>query len=167
MNKKKLLISGLLTLSLALSAVLVLPFRQELMTLVLPSALVGLSNSQREDAKLPLLEISPKLQKAAQLKANDMAKRGYFSHYTPEGNPPWYWLDQVEYDYRSAGENLAVNFTESTDVDKAWMNSPKHRENILNKKYTEVGIATAKGLYKGEEATFVVQFFGKPTSTTN
>lgn len=162
MNKKTILISGLLAVSLGLSALLVLPLRHELMTLVLPSALVGLSNSEREEAKLPLLEISPKLQKAAQLKATDMAKRGYFSHYTPEGNPPWYWLEQVEYDYRSAGENLAVNFTESADVDKAWMNSPKHRENILNKKYTEVGIATAKGLYKGEEATFVVQFFGKP-----
>ncbi len=162
MNKKTLLISGFLALALGASALMVLPLRHELMTLVLPSALVGLSNSEREEAKIPLLEISPKLQKAAQLKANDMAKRGYFSHYTPEGNPPWYWLDQVEYDYRSAGENLAVNFTESADVDKAWMNSPKHRENILNKKYTEVGIATAKGFYKGEEATYVVQFFGKP-----
>jgi len=136
--------------------------KNQLFTAVLPSVLINLSNHDRLTAQLPKLTVNSRLQKAAQLKALDMATRGYFSHNTPEGQTPWYWLDLVGYNYASAGENLAVNFDDSSDVDLAWMNSPSHRENILNKKYTEIGIATAKGMYQGQEAVFVVQFFGKP-----
>ena len=48
-----------------------------------------------------------------------------------------------------AGENLAVNFSDSQDVTNAWMNSPEHRANILNGDFTQIGIATAQGTYKG------------------
>jgi ABC-type multidrug transport system fused ATPase/permease subunit len=44
------------------------------------------------------------------------------------------------------------------------MNSPKHRENILEQGFTEIGIATAKGEYEGEETVFVVQMFGRPSA---
>lgn len=136
--------------------------KNQLFTAVLPSVLINLSNINRAEAKLPKLFVSTKLQKAAQLKAEDMALKSYFSHNSPEGYAPWHWLDQVGYNYASAGENLAVNFNDSADVDLAWMNSPSHRDNILDKKYTQIGIATAKGIYHGQEVVFVVQFFGKP-----
>jgi hypothetical protein len=96
------------------------------------------------------------------MKANDMATKGYFAHTSPEGLSPWYWFKQAGYDFVYAGENLAVNFSDSAEVDKAWMNSPGHRDNILNTKYTEVGIATANGMYQGRPTTFVVQEFGRP-----
>src|SRR3989344_6004630 len=47
------------------------------------------------------------------------------------------------------------------------MNSPGHRANILNKNFTEIGIATAKGYYQGRETIFVVQLFGKPIITSS
>ena len=47
------------------------------------------------------------------------------------------------------------------------MNSPTHRQNILDAGFTEIGIATAKGIYKDRETTFVVQFFGRPTTVTS
>ena len=64
--------------------------------------------------------------------------------------------------FAKAGENLAVNFYESHDVVDAWMRSPSHRENILNKDFTEIGIGTARGVYQNKEAIFVVQMFGTP-----
>jgi len=49
-------------------------------------------------------------------------------------------------------------------VQKAWLNSPTHRSNIMNNKFTEIGIATAVGTYKGRKTTFVVQMFGTPAA---
>lgn len=133
---------------------------------ILPNVLVDSTNVERQKMNEGQLAINPLLQQAAQAKAQDMATKGYFAHTSPDGVTPWYWLQQVDYAYTSAGENLAINFTDSKDVILAWMNSPGHRANILNQSYTEIGIATAKGLYKGQEATFVVQFFGRPDIQT-
>lgn len=131
---------------------------------VISAVLVELVNTDREVQQLNGLNINPKLVEAAQAKANDMAEKGYFAHQTPDGYDSWHWFEIVGYDYAYAGENLAVDFTESNDVQVAWMNSPTHRKNILNENYTEIGIATAKGMYKGRETTFAVQMFGRPSA---
>lgn len=126
------------------------------------SALVAQSNAARAAADLPKLKISPLLEEAARRKAQDMALKGYFAHYGPDGTAPWSWISATGYAYQYAGENLAVNFMESSDVTDAWLASPAHRANILSAKYTEIGIATAPGVYKGQQVTFVVQMFGTP-----
>jgi uncharacterized protein YkwD len=132
---------------------------------VISAVLVDLANDDRAENGINGLTINPKLVAAAQLKANDMAEKGYFAHQTPDGYDSWHWFDTVGYDYSHAGENLAVDFSESADVEKAWMKSPTHRDNILNEHYTEIGIATAKGMYKGHETIFAVQMFGRPSAT--
>jgi hypothetical protein len=137
-----------------------------LVSSVLPSVVVNLTNDERADEAKPALRRNTTLDAAAQMKANDMAKRGYFSHYAPDGTSPWYWFDQAGYKYAHAGENLAVHFTDSSEVVEAWMNSPKHRENIVNGKFTEIGVGTAKGKYEGYNTVFVVQLFGTPTTQT-
>jgi uncharacterized protein YkwD len=129
---------------------------------ILPAVLVDLTNKDRSAHAARALTINPLLEQAAALKANDMAVKGYFAHTSPEGLTPWHWFDTVGYRYAAAGENLAVNFTDSADVENAWMNSEGHRANILNSVYSEIGIATAKGAYKGQEVIFVVQMFGRP-----
>lgn len=126
--------------------------------------LVDLANEDRADEGTQALVMNEKLVYAAQLKANDMAEKSYFAHTSPEGLTPWHWFGEAEYDYLYAGENLAVNFNRSEDVERAWMNSPLHRANILNARYKEIGIATAEGTYKGKRTTFVVQMFGTPLS---
>jgi hypothetical protein len=68
----------------------------------------------------------------------------------------------VGYKFLYAGENLAVNFTESRDVDQAWMDSPTHRANLLNVNFREIGMAVMEGAYKGNDTIFVVQMFGTP-----
>ncbi len=127
---------------------------------ILPNAVVLITNQKREEVGARILVPNTLLQKAAELKAEDMAKKGYFSHTTPEGRNSWYWLEQVGYDYVYAGENLAVNFSDSSDLTEAWMNSPTHRENIVKPNFTEIGIGMATGTYKGRETVFVAQFFG-------
>ncbi len=129
---------------------------------VYPSVLVDLTNKDRREAALPTLAISNTLEAAAQLKANDMAAKSYFSHTSPEGVTPWHWFQAAGYNFIYAGENLAVNFEDSLPVQDAWLNSPTHRANIMSTKFTEIGIATARGMYKGRETTFVVELFGMP-----
>ncbi len=131
---------------------------------VMPNVLIDLANNFRSENNLNKLTPSPLLEEAARLKAEDMAKKGYFAHTSPEGIDPWYWFEKVGYDFVYAGENLAVNFYDSKTLHQAWLESPKHKKNIVNKNFTEIGIATAKGVYKGKEAVFVVQLFGKPRS---
>lgn len=129
---------------------------------ILPSILVMETNKERQSQDLSELTENELLKEAAQLKANEMAQKGFFSHVGPDGKQPWAYLDQVGYKYDVAGENLAVNFVKSKEVHKAWMNSPTHRANIIQPKFTEIGIATAEGIYKGQKAVFVVQFFAAP-----
>ena len=132
------------------------------MASVLPAVLANLTNEERQSQKLPSLTTNPVLVKAATMKAEDMASKGYFAHTSPEGKTPWYWLDQVGYEYQYAGENLAINFTDSKDVTDAWMNSPTHKANIIKDKYTEVGTGIASGVYEGKDTVFVVQVYANP-----
>lgn len=129
---------------------------------VLPSLLATLTNQERQAQKLQPLTTDPLLTHAAELKAQDMAKNGYFAHTSPEGLTPWYWLENVGYDYQYAGENLAINFNESKDVTQAWMNSPTHRANITKDKYTQIGTGVATGLYLGKPAVYVAQVYARP-----
>lgn len=139
-----------------------LPVGLDLTAIVLPKVLVDYANENRATKSYGHLAINPILEKAAQLKANHMAENGYFAHKSPDGKTPWYWFREVGYDFSFAGENLAVNFNDSVDVSNAWMNSPGHRDNILNSNFSEIGIATAEGMYQGRRTTFVVQLFGRP-----
>ncbi len=132
----------------------------------MPNVLVELTNIRREEAEVDELIVDSLLIEAAQMKAEDMAQKGYFAHTSPEGITPWYWFDQVGYDYRYAGENLAVNFIDPYSIDRAWMASPLHRSNVINEKFKEIGIAQAIGIYKGRQAIFIVQLFGTKRERT-
>ncbi len=132
---------------------------------IYPSILVNLTNQNRVAQNDSPLSVDPRLETAASLKAQDMATKGYFAHVSPEGISPWHWFDVAGYPYLYAGENLAVNFTESQDVSNGWMNSPTHRANILSGNFTQIGIQTAEGIYQGRETTFVVQEFGSPIAS--
>lgn len=129
---------------------------------VVSSVLADLVNIDRGANNLGGLAWDDTLAKAAQAKANHMAQNSYFAHVSPDGKNSWYWFREAGYTFVYAGENLAVDFTDSADVERAWMNSPSHRANILNGNYTEIGIATAQGFYQGRMTTFAVQMFGRP-----
>ncbi len=129
---------------------------------VLPAVVVNLTNTERDDAVLPALVRNPVLDEAARLKAEHMATKGYFAHYSPDGISPWHWFGVAGYRFVHAGENLAVHFSDSDAVVDAWMDSPTHRANIVNGNYREIGVGTAKGTFEGYPTVFVVQLFGTP-----
>jgi uncharacterized protein YkwD len=131
---------------------------------VLPAVVVNLTNDERQSMATSPLQRNALLDEAARLKAEHMAAESYFAHYSPDGVSPWYWFEEVSYTYAHAGENLAIHFTDSSAVVDAWMKSPTHKANIVDAKYTEIGVGTAKGVYDGYETVFVVQLFGTPAA---
>lgn len=159
-----LVMGGLVVLTFTMSNVYALMWQQStwLTGAVLPAVVVDKTNKEREEQKLTPLVRNSVLDKAAQMKAEDMAKNGYFAHYSPTGVSPWHWFGEAGYRYVHAGENLAVHFSDSKEVVEAWMKSPTHRANIVNQTYREIGVGTARGTYEGYETVFVVQLFGTP-----
>lgn len=123
---------------------------------------ITLANSARAQNGLSELTPNGLLSRAAQNKANDMLGRQYFSHNTPDGETPWTFIKSTGYSYVTAGENLAIDFSEAESVQTAWMNSPGHRANILNAAFQEIGIGISKGVFDGHDTTIVVQMFGTP-----
>lgn len=132
---------------------------------VTKNALVEYINQGRKQAGVGVLTENVKLDQAAFLKAQDMMAKGYFYHVSPDGVTPWYWFGVSGYDYKYAGENLAIGFFESDEVYNAWLNSQSHKDNILNPNYKEVGTAVLKGNFNGSNTTVVVQLFGSPAVT--
>ena len=122
---------------------------------------INLVNNARAAINVAVLKKNDLLQKAAEEKAQDMIENNYFAHISPQGKSPWDWINKNNYNYKYAGENLAIGFANAKEQQQAWMDSPTHKKNILNENYDETGIAVKQGVIDGHEAIVVVQMFGK------
>lgn len=129
---------------------------------VTPAAIIAQTNQARVQRKAPALKSNALLAKAAESKAQDMARRQYFAHISPSGVTPWYWFKQAGYSYTYAGENLALDFVSTEDVLSAWLQSPSHRSNLLSTKYKDIGVAVTTAKINGATSMIVVQMFGAP-----
>ncbi len=127
---------------------------------ITPGNVIHLINESRKAEELRELNMNYRLTQAAQWKAEDMIANNYFAHTSPSGISPWYWFGASGYDYKYAGENLAVSFTSSESQHNAWMESSRHRKNILNSDYQETGVAVKEGVIDGRLVTVTVQMFG-------
>ena len=125
-----------------------------------------LEQTNIERVKLGFTEVreNAELSAAAEAKARNMFEENYWAHFAPSGKSPWDFIKASGYRFTYAGENLAKNFNASEDVVTAWMNSPSHRDNIVNPKYREIGIAVEDGILNGQRTTLVVQMFGSTES---
>lgn len=142
--------------------------------------LLVLVNQKREENGLSALLANSELSVAAQNKAKNMFAKNYWAHNSPDGETPWVFFKDANYNYVYAGENLARGFNTSEEVTNAWMSSPDHKANMLSQNYTEVGFAVEIGRLNGEDTVLVVQELGsraiaavppqkiaeKPVSTT-
>lgn len=110
---------------------------------------VELTNQERAKTGLgPLLADYDQLQEAAQMKSNDMSQNNYFSHSSPTYGSPFQMLKDLGIEYQVATENIAAGQKSAQEVVKSWMNSPGHRENIMNKEITHIGVGyAASGSY--------------------
>jgi hypothetical protein len=123
-------------------------------------SLVQYANKERTRKNVHPLKYNKKLEAAAYQKAQDMFKKQYWAHFGPNNEKPWDFMTTAGYQWTFAGENLAKGFFDSEDVHSAWMQSPSHRDNILDASYDEIGIAVVKGNLQGNEIFLVVQMFG-------
>lgn len=151
-------------LLIASSAILGIFFAFGVQAADLSEEIIENVNIERQKQGRSILTRSKALDKAAMLKAKDMIGNNYFAHTSPDGIDPWHWIGKVDYQYKYAGENLAMDFKTANAVHKAWMKSPTHKENIIAEKYTEIGVAVVRGIIEEgkEETNVAVQFFATP-----
>jgi len=133
---------------------------------VLPGAVIALTNDERREKGVGTVKANALLNQAAQMKADDMAAKSYYSHVSPDGTAPPYWLSKVGYKYAAMGENLVIDRESSEAAVSAWMGSDSHRNNMLDPNMTEIGVGIAKGHYKGRDTVYVVQILARPQRET-
>ncbi|MEI2367561.1 MULTISPECIES: CAP domain-containing protein [Niallia] len=112
------------------------------------SEVIDLTNAERKKQGLPDLQAYPELNNVADMKAKDMNDKGYFSHTSPTYGSPFDMMRDFGITYESAGENIAQGQRTPEEVVNAWMNSEGHRANILNNKYTHIGVGFDEGGYE-------------------
>ncbi|MBQ8563178.1 MAG: hypothetical protein IJ443_04740 [Firmicutes bacterium] len=120
------------------------------------SQVVSLVNQERQEAGLGSLKADSELTRLAQLKAEDMAEKGYFSHTSPTYGSAFDMMKSAGYSYRTAGENIAKGQKTAEAVMNGWMNSSGHRANILGSGYTKIGVGYATN---GSGTPYWVQIF--------
>jgi uncharacterized YkwD family protein/spore coat assembly protein SafA len=106
---------------------------------------IQLTNQERAKNGLKPLIADWELSRVARYKSNDMRDKNYFSHTSPTYGDPFTMIKKFGIAYRTAGENIAAGQTSPQAVVQSWMNSPGHRQNILSKSYTHIGVGYAKG----------------------
>lgn len=100
---------------------------------------VSLVNQERSKAGLPALKESAQLSAAAAVRAQEIVTS--FGHVRPNGSSFSTAIAQKGVSFNGAGENIAYGQSSPAEVMNTWMNSPSHREAILNRRYTDIGVA--------------------------
>ena len=118
----------------------------------------NLINQQRANNGLTALKVDEEVQRVARIKAEDMVSRNYFSHTSPTYGSPFDMLKSFKISYKTAGENIAGNSSNSGAVN-AWMNSSGHKANILNSSFNYTGIGVVSSSKYGK--IYVQMFIGK------
>ena len=117
-----------------------------------------LINKQRTNNGLTALKMDTEALNVARIKAKDMVDNNYFSHNSPTYGSPFDMLKSFKVTYKTAGENIAGNSSNSAAV-TAWMNSSGHKANILNSSFNYTGIGVVKSSKYGK--VYVQIFIGK------
>lgn len=133
-------------------------------TLINTSNVIEFVNKERVDVGIEPLKENELLDTVAQKKLDNMMEENYFAHTSPSGTDPWEWFLQSGYNFSYAGENLATEFNDVYKQHRGWMNSPKHKQNILDEKFLYTGVAVGQRKVDGEDVTLTVQVFATPSS---
>jgi uncharacterized protein YkwD len=114
-------------------------------------ATLCLVNLERSQRGLPALRQNALLDAASVEHSQDMVRRDYFEHATPDGRSVGDRLRAIGYQRgvsASAGENIAYGVRDKStpaSIVRAWMRSPGHRADILRPAFTEIGIGISLG----------------------
>src|SRR5690554_4049558 len=109
---------------------------------------IRLVNLERQKRGLHSLTHDWQVARVARIKSSDMIENNYFSHTSPVYGSPFNMLKAFNIRYRAAAENIAYGQRSAGEVVNTWMNSPGHRQNILNASVTKIGVGIARN-YNG------------------
>lgn len=118
------------------------------------NTVLNLVNAERRKAGAPALKLNSKLNSAASVHANDMARKRFMSHTGSDGSSMGTRVSRAGYRWTAVGENVANGQGSANEVMRSWMNSKGHRDNILSRGFTEMGYAVNSRRH--------CQVFGKP-----
>lgn len=107
-------------------------------------SMIDMLNQERAAAGVAPLKVDLRLVSVGQAKANDMKANNYFDHTSPTYGSPWAMMQQVGLTVGWAGENIAGNNSVAGAM-SSLMQSPEHRANILDPRFTYVGVGIAYG----------------------
>jgi uncharacterized protein YkwD len=124
-------------------------------------SMLAIVNAARMVEGRPPLVLDPKLNAAAQAHAQDMLARTYYSHESPEGSLPRRRVTAAGVSADVVGENLAAGQTSVENVMEAWLHSSDHRRNILEPRFTHLGVGLAVGSYQHKYKVLWVQDFAR------
>lgn len=120
---------------------------------------ISMVNAERTKRGLQPLAANWQLSRVARVKSADMRDRQYFSHTSPTYGSPFDMIKAFNITFHAAGENIAAGQRTAVEVMQGWMNSPGHRQNILNPQYTEIGVGYVTG---GSYGVYWTQMFIRP-----
>lgn len=105
------------------------------------------------------LTMDAALTRAAMEHSRDMASHDAFDHRGHDGSMPALRVERAGYgEHRIVGENIAAGAMNASEVTEGWLNSPPHCENIMDGRFTQIGIAYAENR-KTRSAEFWTQDF--------
>ena len=131
---------------------------------------LGINAARVRNGVSPQLRWEDQLGEVARAHSEDMTRRGYFAHDSPEGLGPSERIDNSGYNcwkasHYGVAENITIELV-SSSIDRmadgavqSWLNSPGHRTNLLGKQYDRTGIGAAFGTWRGYKAVYVTQVF--------
>lgn len=123
-----------------------------------------LTDEFRKKNGLGPLKWNRRLSAAAQAYAERMSKEDFFDHNAPDGTSPGERISSQGYKWKTWGENIAAGQSLPEKVVEAWIKSPEHKANLLNKDYKEIGVGYAEGKSAqfGDKYPYWVQEFAAP-----
>ncbi len=109
------------------------------------NSLVSIINNFRFKNGKKQLIINSTLSNIAKYRSQDMLKRNYFSHTTPEGKNIFIILNENGYNWQAAGENIfrcnPISNGDANAIFNVWMSSTTHKNNMLSENFTQVGVS--------------------------
>ena len=100
-------------------------------------------NVKRKQANVTNLLADPALNRISRARAEDLVKLGELSHITPTYGTTEELFGKFDYSWTAYGENIGAGFTDALEITNAWLESPAHKENLLNPVFTHMGAGTA------------------------
>ncbi len=118
-------------------------------------------NQVRQQHHLNQLQVDERLARVARQHSRQMARQNFFSHTSPAGDTVVQRVRSAHVSYWVVGENLfkSVNILNPVPSSiQGWMNSPGHRQNILQPEFTQTGV----GVWRNGNTYYITQVFLRP-----